>query len=42
MKVCVVSHFGPLGLRCEMIVIPFDRILGCDIGHRGMSLGFES
>ena len=23
-KVCVVSHFKPLGLRCEMIVIPLD------------------
>ena len=29
-KVCVVSHFKPLGLRCEMIVIPLYQNLGSD------------
>ena len=24
MKVCVVSHFTPLGLRCEITVMPLD------------------
>ena len=30
MKVCVVSHFEPLGLRCEMTVMPLDQVSGHD------------
>ena len=27
-----VSHFEPLGLKCEMTIMPLDRILGRDKG----------
>ena len=30
MKVCVISHFEPSGLRCEMTVMPLGKVLGRD------------
>ena len=30
MKFCVVSWFESLDLRCEMTVMPRDRVSGCD------------
>ena len=30
MKICVVLHFKPLSLRCEMTVMPQNQVSGCD------------
>ena len=30
LRVCVVSHFEPSGLRCEMTVMPLRQVYGCD------------
>ena len=29
-KVYIFSHFEPLSMRCELTVMPLDRVLGCD------------
>ena len=30
LKVCVIFHFKPLGLRCKMTVMPLRWVLGHD------------